>query len=281
MKNIFLTSERNLRNGWWPAVFLVGIFLILFPALLLADKYSFELTVQIQAIIILAVTMICQRFRSKSVFEVVGLPNSKWVSDFVSGSLIGAALMIVPALLLAMFAGVNWELKDVSWAVIGNGLYLFVFVAIAEELLFRGFLFQRLIQSVGYWPAQLIIGILFLLTHMGNPGMNGTTLILASANIFLASIVFGMAYFRTKSLAMPIGMHLFANFVQGPILGFGVSGQEQESLLKPLSPNLPEWLDGGKFGLEATVLCFVVLVAIALCFQIFKNPEHTLDEVNK
>ncbi|MBK6989197.1 MAG: CPBP family intramembrane metalloprotease [Bacteroidetes bacterium] len=43
--------------------------------------------------------------------------------------------------------------------------------AITEEFLFRGFIFKRLIESLGEWPAQIIISGLFLLTHLNNPGM--------------------------------------------------------------------------------------------------------------
>ena len=41
---------------------------------------------------------------------------------------------------------------------------LFVGVAVAEEALFHGFIFQKMIDGLGEWPAQLIIGGLFVLT---------------------------------------------------------------------------------------------------------------------
>ena len=139
-------------------------------------------------------------------------------------------------------------------------------VAVAEEFLFRGFVFQRLIYGFGKWPAQLIMAGYFLLIHMNNPGMTGSIKLFASINIFLASIMFGLAFIKTRSLAMPIGLHFMANWVQGTLLGFGVSGNEETSLLKPVFHNAPQWLTGGSFGLEASVpgLIFVIISIILL-----------------
>lgn len=50
---------------------------------------------------------------------------------------------------------------------------------------------------------------------------------------------------------MPIGIHFAANWVQGTLLGFGVSGNEDPGLLHPVFNSAPAWLTGGQFGLEA------------------------------
>ncbi|MCG7754335.1 hypothetical protein [Flavihumibacter cheonanensis] len=57
-----------------------------------------------------------------------------------------------------------------------------------------------------------------------------------------------------------------ANWVQGTLLGFGVSGNEQVSLLKPVFTNTSAWLTGGNFGLEASVpgLISVIIATILL-----------------
>ncbi len=95
--------------------------------------------------------------------------------------------------------------------------------------------------------------------------MTGSVRILASTNIFLASILFGLAYIRTQSLALPLGMHFMANLVQGIVLGFAVSGTDQSGLLIPVFAEVPEWLTGGQFGLEASVFgLFFVVIAIVI-----------------
>jgi membrane protease YdiL (CAAX protease family) len=112
----------------------------------------------------------------------------------------------------------------------------------------------------------LILAGYFLLTHLNNPGMTGDVKVLAGINIFLASVMFGLAFIRTKSLAMPLGLHFMGNLMQRGVLGFGVSGTDQSSLLKPIFAKVPEWLTGGQFGLEASIpgLIFAVVTLILL-----------------
>jgi hypothetical protein len=109
---------------------------------------------------------------------------------------------------------------------------------------------------------------MFLLTHINNPGMIGMTKTLAALNIFIASVMFGLAFIKTKSLAMPVGIHFMANFMQGTVLGFGVSGVKEQSLFKAFEGECPVWLNGGEFGLEASVpgLLMVILVTVSLYY---------------
>src|SRR5207342_863423 len=130
---------------------------------------------------------------------------------------------------------VRFELDPArSLGAVAFGLYMFIFVAFLEELLFRGFLFQRLVAGMGVWPAQLALALLFALAHWGNPGMAGAAKVWATFDIALAAITLGLAYLRTGSLALPIGLHLGWNWAQGHVLGFGVSGIGLTGWLHPV-----------------------------------------------
>ena len=61
---------------------------------------------------------------------------------------------------------------------------------------------------------------------------------------------------------MPIGLHLMANVVQGPVLGFSVSGERDVSLFTPVLDTSPVWLTGGVFGLEASIPGLFILLVI-------------------
>jgi len=264
--NPFLNSDRQLRNGWWILIFFLVLASILLPALLIAQQNSMDVSIGLQAVIIVLASWICQWLRRKPMAELLGEFNVRWFKGLCLGGLIGSALMLVPALIMWIFGWVDWQWNPTgSSTLIPIGL-LFAGVAIAEELLFRGFVFQRLIAGLGQWPAQLILAGYFLLTHLNNPGMTDDVKVLASINIFLASILFGLAFIRTKSLAMPLGLHFMANLMQGGVLGFGVSGTDQSGLMKPIFTGGTEWLTGGQFGLEASVpgLIFVVGTLILL-----------------
>ena len=233
-----------------------------------------------QLIIIAIVSIICQLFRRKPIGELTGNLNLKWLKEFFTGLFMGALLMILPVFLLTMMGFIQWHANIFSFPMLWSGFSILLIAAITEELFFRGFLFQRLIQAFGNWPAQLIVAFLFLLTHINNPGMTGVLKTLASINIFIASIMFGIAYIKTASLAMPIGIHFMANFMQGTVLGFGVSGDKDPSLLKPVFDNVPIWLSGGNFGIEASILglCFVIMITIYLHFW---NPMKSNASLNK
>jgi membrane protease YdiL (CAAX protease family) len=264
--NPFLNSERQLRSGWWILIFFLVLASILMPALLVAQQNSRDVPIGLQAGIIVLASWVCQLLRRKPLTELLGEFNARWFRELCLGGLVGSALMLVPALMMRLFGWLDWRWNPTGLSTLMPMVLFFAGVAAAEELLFRGFIFQRLIAGLGQWPAQLILAGYFLLTHLNNPGMTGDVKVLAGINIFLASIMFGLAFIRTKSLAMPLGLHFMANLMQGGILGFGVSGTDQSGLLKPIFAGIPEWLTGGQFGLEASVpgLIFVVFTLILL-----------------
>lgn len=129
---------------------------------------------------------------------------------------------------------------------------MFVCAALLEELLFRGFVFQRLIDGIGTGGAQALMAVLFAVGHWGNPGMEGATEFWATLDTILGALVLGFAYLRTSSLALPIGLHFGWNWAQGAVLGFDVSGFNQAGWLAPTILGKPQWLTGGAFGPEAS-----------------------------
>jgi hypothetical protein len=257
---IFFNAGRQLRDIWWVAIFFLVLAAITIPFILLSQRYDRELPVAYQAVIVVGASWLCQLLRKKPFSELVGSFNGTWLKNLLIGILIGAVIMLIPAFILWMGGWVRWECQPFDPGELLSVTGVFISVAVAEEFLFRGFLFQRLNASIGIWGAQIIMAGYFLLVHLDNPGMAGSVKLFASVNIFLASIMFGLAFIKTASLAMPIGLHFMANWVQGCLLGFGVSGNEQVSMLNPVFAKAPVWLTGGSFGLEASVpgLIFVL-----------------------
>ena len=251
----------RLGEGAWAAGFLALLAALLAPLLIWSQANGHEVSVAEQAALILAATWLCQRLRKRPLSETVGKPGAASVRQFLAGLLLGAILMLAPAALLALAGAIRWAVHPSSGELVLSAIIAMLAVAVAEELLFRGFLFQRLLGAIGLWPAQLVVAALFLLTHIGNPGMAGSARLIAGANIFAASLLFGFAFLRTRSLAMPIGIHWAANLVQGPVLGLGVSGNATASILAPEQVSSESWLTGGAFGLEASVPGVIIIVA--------------------
>jgi hypothetical protein len=137
-----------------------------------------------------------------------------------------------------------------------------------EELLFRGYPFQKLWKSYRA-AAVLLSSFVFAALHAGNNAFS----LLAMANLFFAGILLALAYARYQRLWFPIGIHLGWNLLSGPILGYNVSGYESsESVLRTVGRGSP-WLTGGYFGIEGSVWIVIVeLAAIALLLRRRRTP---------
>lgn len=270
MRRVFLDGESRLRNGWWIAIFVL---------LLLATRFVYTpisralqdlgLTVAsiepLRVAMVLLVTWVCVRLRKESLASVglrLGLP---WVRQLGAGALIGVASALAVGLLMWATGNARFELDpDRGVTLLTFGLYAALFVALFEELLFRGFVFQRMMAGLGAWPALLVMSLLFATSHWGNPDMEGSTLAWATLELFLGATLLGLAYLRTRSLALPIGLHFGWNWGHGSLLGFDVSGFEVAGWLQPALAEGPAWLTGGKFGPEATIFAVTVDAALII-----------------
>lgn len=257
----FLNAQRQLRNGWWALLFFFVLAALLFPLLFLARRDGGQVPAWQQALVVALASLICQGLRRRPQAEVFGPFDGRWPRQFFAGTALGALLMLAPALFLGLFCGVRWQWNSAGIAGWMSTLLPIAGAVVAEELIFRGFLFQRLLDGLGTWLAQGILAAYFVLIHFGTLGAAGAQKQLAGLNIFLASILFGLAYLRTRSLALPLGIHCAANVTQGSILGFGVSGNEAGGLWRPIVGDVSNWLTGGAFGLEASLPGLVCVIA--------------------
>lgn len=274
LSGIFLDRKRRLPDAWWVAIFFACLAATLMPALLLSIRMKHALSVWEQAGIILIATLIVQLLRKKPITEVTGQPNAHALKDLCVGMALGSLLMAAPAAVLWCAGFVQFSPATPTAQGVLAAVALMAGVALAEELLFRGVIFQRLVSAIGEWPTQIAIGLLFVLTHLDNPGMDETTKAWAGVNIFLASVLFGKAFLRSKGLALPIGLHFMANITQGVVLGFGVSGNDTLSLLAPQSAIDAPWLTGGAFGLEASLPGLITLLLMLTCLVFSAKPRR-------
>jgi CAAX protease family protein len=107
--------------------------------------------------------------------------------------------------------------RSSGWVTILLGVFLSPF---AEEILFRGFILNRLNESLSFWKSNLISSILFLLAHVPYwVSKNGFSprVIRDLANVFVLGLLFGWLMKRTNSLWPAIGAHIANNFLSGLI----------------------------------------------------------------
>jgi membrane protease YdiL (CAAX protease family) len=189
-----------------------------------------------------------------------------------------AGFFLAPALIgsgsLIMYLTKHLEWDDFSFSA--NDFFIeagiIAFIAVSEELVFRGYILNNLMQSFNKWIALLISAILFTLFHVINPGIGAIPL----ASLFLAGILFGLNYIYTKNLWFSIMLHFSWNFFQGPLSGFKISGVDFSSLLQ-IEIKGDNSITGGDFGFEgsfiATALLFITAAALYLFYEKKYRPE--------
>jgi hypothetical protein len=186
----------------------------------------------------------------------------------------GIVGIVAGALLFSAVVSVLWLLG--SYHVVGSNphanwlgalLVVGLGAGIGEEIMFRGVLFRITEEGLGTGWALLISAVFFGAVHIANPG---ATLWSSAAIAIEAGLLFGLLYHVTRSLPLCMGLHAAWNVMQGTVYGIPVSGTPADGWLVSTRSG-PDWLSGGVFGAEASVialalcsLCTLALLAVAL-----------------
>ncbi|MFU8771704.1 MAG: lysostaphin resistance A-like protein [Anaerolineales bacterium] len=274
LAEIFLTpEEKRLRSGWrlighLMLFILIGVLFII-PSALILPLFSADIDELLLYSAILgfpAVTIsvyLARRFLDRRSFASLGLYiNPQAVKDLGFGLGLTALMMglIFVAHLAAgwlTFDGFVWDFEPMSAVVLTSLLWLLIFLLVGwyEELLARGYWLQTLAEGLNNFWAVSISSVVFAVLHLGNPNASLTSALgLIAAGVFLA-----YAYLRTRSLWLPIGLHIGWNFFQGNVFGFPVSGINTYSLLEHTVTG-DRAVTGGAFGPEAGLILYPVLL---------------------
>jgi membrane protease YdiL (CAAX protease family) len=183
------------------------------------------------------------------------------LSGLLRGLLFGlAAVAVCLGLLAALGAyrvvGVNHDY--VPWADL---MTLGLGAALTEEIMFRGVALRLLEDVFGSWAAVALTATSFGLLHVANPEgtWQGGVAIVIEAGLLLAAI-----YIVSRSLWWVMGFHFAWNMAQGPLFGSVVSGSEERQTWLVAELTGPDWLTGGVFGLEASLVPVVLLGGVAV-----------------
>ncbi len=203
-------------------------------------------------------------------FEWNGFTNEAWLGFFSGPAILGIGTMVL------VVAG---YITFIGYEIPGNTFLLeflaMIIVAFVEELLFRGYLLNNLMQSVNKWIALAITAALFGLFHGANPDVTA----LALVNILIAGLFLGINYIYTRNLWFSIFFHFSWNFFQGPVLGYEVSGLQLQSIFKQ-SVSGPSLFTGGQFGFEGSVLCPLLLTAFILLFAYIFSRRYAVAKMD-
>ncbi|GAB2596967.1 type II CAAX endopeptidase family protein [Ramlibacter solisilvae] len=199
----------------------------------------------------------------------VELWPSRGLAHLTAGALAGLGLIALTVALLWLAGayrivgtrpGVDWWTPLLT---VGLG------TAIAEEIAFRGVLFRAVEEAAGTWWALGVSALFFGAVHGGNPGATFWSL---AAIAIEAGLMLALVFHLTRSLPLCIGIHTGWNYSQGTVFGIPVSGTDAKGWLISERPG-PDWLTGGVFGAEASVLAVAVsaLLSAALLAHAWRH----------
>lgn len=174
-----------------------------------------------------------------------------------AGLLLAILLYAVGIVLLLLSDDMHVESLQWHSTILFPSLLFYLLVAITEELLVRGFILGRMLDGrMNRFVALFLTSLFFALMHFFNPDFSW----LSFLNILLAGILLGTPFIYTRNLTFPIFFHWFWNWIQGPVLGFNISGNETIESLFVLSFPQTNLLNGGTFGFEGSLFCTLLLV---------------------
>lgn len=269
MKLSLRNDGGHVRDGWKSVFFVlaaIACFVVtgLVGHRLPASWRPFAPSAILATVLALAITWGATRLEGSTLASVGLRFDGRFLGQCTVGILVGAAMILATAAGACAVAGMR--LESSSGPTLAGELKLvamFLGGAIFEEVLFRGFAFQRAMHGIGTWPAVAVFGVLFCLGHVpGNLDIGAGLIATAMANLFANAILQSMLFLLTRSLALPIGLHFGWNLLQAS-LGFGVSGISHTNAWCHVNlGNAPGWLTGGEFGLEASIFALVLQVAL-------------------
>jgi membrane protease YdiL (CAAX protease family) len=271
------THTPVIKQGWIRAVvYVMVISLIVYTFQVFGDEImnqfkvgtesgdgsilNFGILYGLMGLTIFIATWLMRRFIDRRSFQSLGFSwngysNEAGLGFFGALAILGIGSLILVATGYISFISATFNINPLLLEVM-----MMIVVAFVEELLFRGYILNNLLQSINKWVALAISAVLFALFHEANPDVT----VFAIVNILLAGILLGLNYIFTKNLWFGICFHFAWNYFQGPVLGYDVSGLKLTSILQQTVTG-PEVWTGGPFGFEGSLLCpllFVVAIAI-------------------
>ncbi len=285
---IFVSSdEPRMRAGWRLASHTLLLLVMSTSSLfayvlffdfsnLLADD-GLTLPTVLEVLVMILVTWIARRLFDRRSFQSLGFQlDDHTLPDLVLGFalpclLMGLIFIFEWSMGWLQFNGWAWStstLNEVLTSVL-NMLITFIAVGLYEELQFRGYHLQNLVEGINLPWALFLTSISFSILHLINPHASWASILgVMAAGYFLA-----YGWVRTGRLWLPIGLHIGWNFFEGVVFGFPVSGLEFPHLINQ-SVSGPTVITGGSFGPEAGLVVLPVMAVGAAIIRFYTRERN-------
>ena len=266
-----MKDHKNIKL-WRDIIFVIsGILLLIIGSTILSlgvytasesDSYLINIPIfLITAVVLLLLYNLLIRYVEAN--DACKIAPRKDISSIGNGLFIGFSYFIIVTVTMSLCGYYHIKSIQFDWEKQLFSFTLFFLVAVSEEIFFRGILFRMINRRWNIWAALVISALIFGGLHILN---NNATLWSSIAIAIEAGSLLGAAYAYCKNIWLPIGIHWIWNYTQGNILGFPVSGEDNVTSIITPEISGPQWLTGGTFGAEASVISAVIGLLISLWF---------------
>lgn len=291
--NTVLFNDRGLRAGWRLAIYCGIVFflrLLAFQILFLFVSKDRILTMSEMTpgftiggdglffLFLLLAALIMARIERRAIGEYGLALNRGFFRRFLIGYIFwGFVPLTVCLAAIHLLHGFNFG----TLALHGREIFVFgalwavafILVGLAEEYLLRGYALYTLADGIGFWPAAIVLGVLFGLGHAGNPGESRIGLMGTVVFALFAALTLRL----TGNLWLAVGAHAGWDWGQSFFYGVSDSGLSARGHLLQPSFSGPVWLTGGTVGPEGSVITLVLWSLMILVFAIiYRRPRPAL-----
>jgi len=269
-RNSMALAQQSARipQGWLRAILLLIVYLLV----TLGAGYfirSLELWVTVSFITAVALVYLFRNYIDGKSFSSIGLNKQRILQDSVAGLSLGSLLVCTGTLMIYFSDGIEWvDFTFDIGSLVGSAMVLLM-VAAAEELVFRRYILRNLMKSFNKWISLFISALLFTLVHVSNPQVPAIALL----STFAGGMLLGITFIHTRNLWFPVFFHFSWNFLQGPVLGFRISGLEFSSILVMQTKGNVA-ISGGNYGFEGSLFSCLLLVFAGIVWGYFERKRQ-------
>lgn len=229
-------------------------------------------------VIILLLFIFWVKVIEKNPLSTLGFVRRNWLKYLGWGIMLSLLQMGVIALVYQVSGIGSFELNELSLEPILFILGLFPFWLLqggTEEVATRGWLLTRIAARTNLPLAIGISSSLFGILHLGNSGVTFLSLL----NIILDGVLAALLFIYTDSIWLVVAQHGTWNYVQGNLLGFQVSGTGADASIFSFTMGKgPDWLTGGEFGAEGSIITtLVLLLSVVIVYLLGERKERAVE----
>ena len=147
-----------------------------------------------------------------------------------------------------------------------------------EEILCRGVVLQLIKKKINVPVAIIVNTVLFILPHLSAMDEDAPVEVFVGiVNMTLLSVLFSLITIRLKSLWAACGIHAIWNYILYNIFGLALSGNDVQYSVFSMQNVGSNILNGGEFGIEASVITTGVLAAaLGMCLAlVIRNAKKS------